>query len=273
MTPDEPVLLLQFRWSHYNEKVRWALDWKRVPHRRRSLLPGPHGPVVAWLTGKTETPVARFGGRVIAGSAAIIDELERRVPEPALYPTDPGLCEEALALARHFDDEVGPVVRRGVFGHLLEDPGYVCRMFASDRSGLVQAGYRALFPVTRVVMARSMGIRGGASIEAACDATCRALDLVAERGGPGGHLVGDRFSVADLTAAALLAPAAAPDHPEMSLPEPRPEALRRWLARFAGHPGAAWVRETYRRHRPRETTAVAASGGGRTAVAPTGAPW
>jgi hypothetical protein len=64
--------------------------------------------------------------------------------------------------------------------------------------------------------------------------------------------------VADLAAASLLAPAVGPDHPEMSLPEPRPAALRRWLERFAGHPGAAWVRETYRRDRPRESLAVAA---------------
>jgi hypothetical protein len=34
--------LIQFRYSPYNEKVRWALDFKRVPHVRRSLLPGPH---------------------------------------------------------------------------------------------------------------------------------------------------------------------------------------------------------------------------------------
>jgi glutathione S-transferase len=40
------IELLQFRHSPYNEKVRWALDLKRLPHRRRSLLPGPHMGVV-----------------------------------------------------------------------------------------------------------------------------------------------------------------------------------------------------------------------------------
>src|SRR3954468_13137553 len=28
--------------SHFSEKVRWALDWKRVPHRRRVMPPGLH---------------------------------------------------------------------------------------------------------------------------------------------------------------------------------------------------------------------------------------
>jgi hypothetical protein len=45
------VELLQFRHSPYNEKVRWALDLKRVPHRRRSLLPGPHLRTVRRLAG------------------------------------------------------------------------------------------------------------------------------------------------------------------------------------------------------------------------------
>ena len=29
--------------SHYSEKVRWALDHKRIPHRRRAVIvPGAH---------------------------------------------------------------------------------------------------------------------------------------------------------------------------------------------------------------------------------------
>src|SRR5436190_1646821 len=39
-------VLWQFKYSHYNEKARWALDFKRVTHVRQSLLPGPHIPRV-----------------------------------------------------------------------------------------------------------------------------------------------------------------------------------------------------------------------------------
>ena len=39
MTGDRPPVLWQLELSHYNEKVRWALDHKRIPHRRRALLP------------------------------------------------------------------------------------------------------------------------------------------------------------------------------------------------------------------------------------------
>src|SRR6185436_18080347 len=37
--------------SHYSEKVRWALDHKQIPHRRRAVVvPGAHMVAAAWLT-------------------------------------------------------------------------------------------------------------------------------------------------------------------------------------------------------------------------------
>jgi hypothetical protein len=50
--------------------------------------------------------------------------------------------------------------------------------------------------------------------------------------------------------ASLLAPAVRLEHPAMRLPDPMPDALVAWYERWASHPAAAWVRETYRRHRP-----------------------
>ncbi|MEN8185402.1 MAG: glutathione S-transferase N-terminal domain-containing protein, partial [Myxococcota bacterium] len=86
----EPDLeLLQFPYSHFNEKARWGLDHKGLAHRRTSVLPGPHAPRIQRLTGQSQVPVARFGGAWVNGSARILDELERRQPEPPLYPSDP----------------------------------------------------------------------------------------------------------------------------------------------------------------------------------------
>jgi glutathione S-transferase len=64
------IELLQFRHSPYNEKVRWALDLKRVPHRRRSLLPGPHMGVVKKLTGRATSPPSSARPSRRSGSAS-----------------------------------------------------------------------------------------------------------------------------------------------------------------------------------------------------------
>lgn len=243
------VELVQFPYSHYNEKARWALDWKAVPHSRRSLLPGPHIPVVKRLSGQEKTPVLCIDGEVIAGSARILDALERRYPEPPLLPADPALRRRALEIQEWFDEEVGPCVRRSLFAVLLGEPGYVCTLFASQRPLPVRALYRATLPLVGGLMRRSMGIAGPESLAEADRVTREAFDLVAKQGGPDRPLVGDAFSVADLTAAALLAPAADPPDSPMAKPRPLPPAVADWLARWADHPGAGWVRAQYRHHR------------------------
>lgn len=260
MSADEVRLELhQFRLSHYNEKVRWALDVKGVPHKRISHLPGPHMAAIRKLTGTSETPVVRIGGVVVAGSADIIDMLEGHYPEPPLYPADPGQRRAALGLQARFDADVGPAVRRALFAELVKEPSYLCRIFASGESWVTRTGYRAMMPVVTRVMARTMETQEPAAVAAARHATHAALDRLASLAEPGTYLVGDGFSVADLTAASLLAPACNPAHPDMELPSPRPARIEDWLARWAEHPGAKWVHGIYTRHRPRRVLPLQAA--------------
>jgi hypothetical protein len=53
----ETPLLWHIPLSHYNEKVRWALDYKRIAHRRQVL--GPNYLFRAWrATWHVAHPVA-----------------------------------------------------------------------------------------------------------------------------------------------------------------------------------------------------------------------
>ena len=63
------------------------------------------------------------------------------------------------------------------------------------------------------------------------------------------YLVGDSFTVADLTAAALFFPLVRPAEAQYELPEPLPEALVQRRSELASRPGFKWVQEMYRRHR------------------------
>src|ERR671914_426476 len=104
---DTPVLW-HLEISHYNEKVRWTLDYKGIAHVRRGVLPGTHAEVAERLTdGRTSTfPVLELDGRTIDDSTVIIEELESRHPAPALYPADPAERERALELEDFFDEEL-----------------------------------------------------------------------------------------------------------------------------------------------------------------------
>jgi glutathione S-transferase len=245
------VVLHQFRASHFNEKARWALDWKGIPHRRVTHLPGPHLLGIRRMTGGTQVPVLELDGRFVPGSADILATLDERFPERPLHPADPEQRRRALEIQAHFDANVGPAVRAAHFSHLLPvEPAYMCRIFSGHLGSLGRAVYGAAFPVVRRAMARSTGIEAPGARERAVIEAQAGFDFVARNVNAHGQLVGGEFTVADLTCAALLAPLVNPDHPDMRSPEPLPQALRELLGRWADHEAAAWVREQYARHRP-----------------------
>ncbi len=73
MSPSTPVLW-HLPISHYNEKARWALDYKGVEHRRRPVPPPAHMAVAYAVTrGRGYTvPLLQLDGRAISDSTAII---------------------------------------------------------------------------------------------------------------------------------------------------------------------------------------------------------
>jgi glutathione S-transferase len=239
--------LIQFRYSPYNEKVRWALDFKRVPHVRRSLLPGPHLPVVKRLTGSSHTPVLFHDAVAISGSARILDWLEQRHPLPALYPAGAADRDEALRIEAWFDDDITPRIRRVVLSALLESPRYWAQVFGDGRSTLAKTAYACVVPLAAPLVRKGNGITGAASVADGLSAAQQALDFVASR--KDGYLAGDRFSLADLTVASSLAVAVDPVASPMTFPRPYGAAFASFVERFSAHPGAAWVRDIYARHR------------------------
>src|SRR5207244_470877 len=123
-------VLWQFTYSHFNEKARWALDFKGVPHVRRSLLPGPHAVKIRRMTGQSAVPVLELDGRAIHDSSRIIAALEEAYPDPPLYPRDQADRRRAIELEDFLDDELGPHIRRYAFYLLLPFPDTVVAMFS-----------------------------------------------------------------------------------------------------------------------------------------------
>ncbi|TMB22893.1 MAG: glutathione S-transferase family protein, partial [Deltaproteobacteria bacterium] len=98
-----PPVLWHFPISHFNEKARWALDWKRIPHVRRALALS-YVPRALWTTGQMKLPILLLDGQAIADSTRIIEALERLQPAPPLYPRDEAARQRALALEDFFDE-------------------------------------------------------------------------------------------------------------------------------------------------------------------------
>src|SRR5262249_6936725 len=115
---DSP-LLWHIPLSHYNEKARWALDYKRVAHHRQVL--GPDYLIRAWrATGRGTLPIRWLDGGAIGDPTPTTAALERRYPEPPLYPSDPAARRQALALEDDLDETLGPALRAAVVTPLFQ---------------------------------------------------------------------------------------------------------------------------------------------------------
>ena len=258
-------VLWQLQISHYVEKVRWALDYKRVSHIRHSLLPGLHLSKAKRLTGDTSTtPVLTIDGRSIGDSTRIIAAIEERWPQPPLYPQDPPQRRRALELEEFFDEELGPHIRRAFYHELLPSPDLVMPLFTQGRPHATRAMLKAGFPMLRVAMRHRFEI----SVEAAADSRRKmvvAIDRLEREISPSGYLVGESFTVADLTAAALFYPVARPA--EFPYPlvtdDDLPASWREFLDSLAQRPGGHWISEIYRRHRGASSELTPAEAGTR----------
>jgi glutathione S-transferase len=187
-----------------------------------------------------------LGGEVISDSTRIIAALETRHPTcPSIPPTRPH--GPARSPEDFFDEELGPHIRRVFFFHLLQDPDTASATLTVGEPALSRRLYRGAFPLVRAVMRADMGIDAERSAQSRAKVE-EALTRIESELQPSGYLVGDAFSVADLTAAALLAPLLHADEFPYRLPPLLPP-LAAWRASVAERPGFRWAAEMYRRHR------------------------
>jgi glutathione S-transferase len=249
LVAERPVLW-QLQISHYNEKVRWALDYKRIPHSRRSMLPGIHQLLVKRKAGVITSPVLELDGRGIGDSSAILQAIEERWPDPPLIPKNALQRRRALRLEDYFDEELGPHIRRAVYFELLPYPDVVIPLFTDGASATTRTVLRAGFPVLRAGMIRFFNIREQPSMRSRVK-SLEALDVLEKELGDNDYLVGDQFSIADMTAASLFYPIALPTEFPYTSPrfEDLPDGAREFLGQMRERPGAKWVAEMYRRHR------------------------
>jgi glutathione S-transferase len=241
-------LLWHLKVSHYNEKARWALDYKGVPHVRRAVTPGRHHVIAKRLSGGRTFPILVLDGEAVGDSSEIIAALERLRPDPPLYPADPQARQLALELEEHFDEELGPHSRLLAMHHMLRDGGLFLGAFAPDLPAPRRILARASFPLLRRQVRATMGI-DEQSVELAFEKVRAAGDRFRAELSPSGYLVGDGFSVADLTLAALVAPIVAP--PQFPYPQPqRDHELLEPVREALAESGLLdWTLRTYASHR------------------------
>ncbi|MDX1756416.1 MAG: glutathione S-transferase family protein [Marinobacter sp.] len=242
------VKLYQFAISHYCEKARWALDYKGIQYQPVNLLPGQHIKVVKQLADQSSVPVLVHDDRVVQGSAAIIDYLDKAFPEPPLTPTDPETRQRVLEWERRLDKVAGPAVRCYCYHYLLQRPKLVAPMLAAQTPFYNRYLIRLGFSRIEELMRKFMKINEQTA-RSSQDAMEQVLKELTKAYQQSDYLVGDRFSRADLTAAALFAPLFQPESYPVPWPtmEKLPEPMRDWVT--GQQPELLPLQRVYQQHR------------------------
>ena len=197
------LVLYDIFWSHFCEKARFCLDLKRLPYTLVRVNPFTRCQVID-LGARGDVPVLRDGDRVIVGSDAIAAHLEETHPDRPLLPRDPKARAEVLALEKKCDQWLGPDARRVAYQVALENPAILLGTILWPRPPkrwlngvmlrLVEPRLRRKFRINPKELQESRDRLG---------------DLLPElqtRVARAGFLVGDRITLADITAISLMDP-------------------------------------------------------------------
>jgi glutathione S-transferase len=238
--------------SHYVEKARWALDRARIEYREEGHAPGFHAVATRRRGGTRTVPVLVADGKTYADSTDILRWVDAQpTGVPPLFPTEPDLAAEVAALEELYDRQVGVDARRLVYVHMIGETETLLTMYAARVPGWEARVLRLLWPVMRrgiVQNYRINPVNGARSHERLMG----VFDDVVRRLADGRrYLVGDRFTAADLTFAALSGPVVAPPGYGGPLPafDDLPAHVQAGLRPYREHAAADFARRIYAEHR------------------------
>jgi glutathione S-transferase len=220
MSAQRRPILVTIPISHYCEKARWALDRAGIAYDERRHLPALHRFAVRRAGGKLTVPVLicdEVG--VLAESTAIVDYADARAaPGRGSIPQDPSLAAEARALAGDYDERLGPATRLWVYHQMIPYPKLVTASMTAGVPGWQKTTFKLGNRAIGAAVSHVLTINDATAIDAEREFRTIFADVDDLLADGRRYLVGDAFSVADLTFAALSAPLIAPPQYGVRLP-------------------------------------------------------
>jgi glutathione S-transferase len=191
--------------SHYCEKARWALDRAGIEYREEG-----HAPLVHYLFAlprsrtRTVPILLREGEAPITESTDILRFADRDMPDAQrLFPSDPHQSAEVESLVRKFDLELGPPVRRHAYCYVARSRDAFLDVFAGTLGPAERYLITRSEALLRAALRRAFAVSDRAAEKTRDQVAAVFADVSARIADGRPFLLGDRFTAADLTFAAL----------------------------------------------------------------------
>ena len=241
--------LITIAFSHYCEKARWALDRAGVEYTEEVHLPMFHYAATYRNGGKRTVPLLVDGKTVVRDSTDIIAWADAQRPTTLLPASEPDRAD-ALALEDDLDRHFGPATRRWMYFQLLDrrDLDHVILTGVPRWEILALRGSRPL-AIGYLKRMLKVDAEGAAHSLDKIDETFANVGALLGDGRR--YLIGDRFTVADLTFASLAAPILLP--PQYGAPLPPLDAFtgetRARIETWRRSPPGQFAQRIYDEHR------------------------
>jgi glutathione S-transferase len=229
--------------SHYCEKARWALERARIAYREEPHVQGLHRLYARRAGGGSTVPVLVTPDGAIGESMQILEWVDARLEPESRLAGAGSDADEISSVCRRLDERLGPSGRRLIYVRMFEQRELMLRFNNQGVPRWEDRALRAGLPLAQRFVERALQITPGVEVgdEALVWEEFDWIAALLADGRP--FLLGDRFSAADLTFAALAAPIVLPPHYGVVLPPP--ESLdgptQRLVARGREHPAGAFA--------------------------------
>ena len=255
-----PGRLVTIPISHFCEKARWALDRAGVDYVEQPYLQFIHILAARRAGGGRTVPVfVTSEGEVLPESSAILRWADSRLePERRLYPEGEEGAQ-AAALEAWLDEGFGPDGRVWMYHHTLPVVKELSPWALAGLPRWQRRVFRMGGPAVEISLRRYLGVDAATSASA-LERVDGVFDDIARRLSDGRRfLLGERFTAADLTFAALAAPMLLPVGYGSPLPPPEamPEAAAREVRRLRAHPAGVFADRLYGEERARPAPVLA----------------
>lgn len=245
------IKLVSIAMSHYCEKVRWALDLKKLEYEEEFHLPIFQVGAARKVAGGRTVPAMISGDKRLGDSTDILKHLDELKPEPRLYPEDPEARKKVEELEELCDETLGPHVRRAAIYHVLKNKALYLQTLKPHAPWLQHMLFRWAFFMIKPTFHKLFRMtpdsvnRSWAKIDGVFDTIEKQLEE------PGEFLVGDSLTAADLAFAALAGPIVVPDEYFIPLPaadDLGSEASQR-IYGYQERAGGKYVLRLFKEHR------------------------
>lgn len=197
--------LFQMHYSPWSERARWALDHHHLPYERAEHVPVLGGPLLRAAArrplGRLSVPLLVDGEQAILGSLEIARFADARGSGEPLFP--PGE-DEAIERWNQVGENLLEAGRILITRKISQDPEAQRESTPAFVPEALKGAVASGAGMVTALLARKYGFSGVSDATARAQAREGLLALRAALASGTPHLLGDRFSYADLLMAASL---------------------------------------------------------------------